>query len=379
LSDAIAINQPFFGSEELDLLRKVLESGLVSSAASDGQYVTKFEEGLSRFISSRYAVAVSNGTAALHTALVAAEVSEGDEVVIPAFTFVSAAEATLLAGARPILADINPQTYAICADSIEESLTRRTKAIIVTHLYGLPADLNPIKELAERRNLVLVEDAAQSLGADYRGRHVGSIGDMACFSFYATKNITTGEGGMVTTSDEEYAERLRLFRCHGESRRYEPTCLGTNYRMSEIQAALGVAQLSKISKLLTRRRRNAAILTGELAGASEIQLPTEPEGSAHSWNLYTIRVKAGGRHSTRRDKVVKYLRGKGIQAGVYYPLPINLMPYYREMLRIPSGSFPNSELSARTVLSLPVHPRLDEKAMAYVADMTKKGIERLSR
>ena len=379
MSDVIAINQPFFGSEELDLLRKVLESGLVSSAASDGQYVTKFEEGFSRFISSRYAVAVSNGTAALHAALVAAEVSEGDEVVIPAFTFVSAAEAALLAGARPILADINPQTYAICADSIEEALTRRTKAIIVTHLYGLPADLNPIKELAERRNLVLVEDAAQSLGADYRGRHVGSIGDMACFSFYATKNITTGEGGMVTTSDEEYAERLRLFRCHGESRRYEPTCLGTNYRMSEIQAALGVAQLSKISKLLTRRRRNAAILTGELAGASEIQLPTEPEGSAHSWNLYTIRVKAGGRHSTRRDKVVKYLRGKGIQAGVYYPLPINLMPYYREMLRIPSGSFPNSELCARTVLSLPVHPRLDEKAMTYVADMTKKGIERLSR
>jgi len=379
LPDAISINQPFFGSEELELIRKVLESGLVSSAASDGQYVTRFEDSFSKFISSRHAIAVSNGTAALHAALVAAEISEGDEVIIPAFTFVSAAEAVLLAGARPILADINPQTYAIWTDSLEESITRRTKAVIVTHLYGLPADLDPIKELAEKRGLVLVEDAAQSLGADYHGRHVGSIGDMACFSFYATKNITTGEGGMVTTNDEEYAERLRLFRCHGESKRYEPSCLGTNYRLSEIQAALGVAQLAKISRLLARRRKNASILTNELAGASEIQLPIEPEGSTHSWNLYTIRVKAGGRHSTRRDKIVKYLRSKGIQAGVYYPLPINLMPYYREMLRIPSGSFPNSELSSRTVLSLPVHPRLDDRGMAFVADTTMKAIERLSR
>lgn len=379
MPDAISINQPFFGSEELELIRKVLESGLVSSAASDGQYVTRFEDSFSKFISSRHAIAVSNGTAALHAALVAAEISEGDEVIIPAFTFVSAAEAVLLAGARPILADINPQTYAIWTDSLEESITRRTKAVIVTHLYGLPADLDPIKELAEKRGLVLVEDAAQSLGADYHGRHVGSIGDMACFSFYATKNITTGEGGMVTTNDEEYAERLRLFRCHGESKRYEPSCLGTNYRLSEIQAALGVAQLAKISRLLARRRKNASILTNELAGASEIQLPIEPEGSTHSWNLYTIRVKAGGRHSTRRDKIVKYLRSKGIQAGVYYPLPINLMPYYREMLRIPSGSFPNSELSSRTVLSLPVHPRLDDRGMAFVADTTMKAIERLSR
>lgn len=379
MPDAISINQPFFGSEELELIRKVLESGLVSSAASDGQYVTRFEDSFSKFISSRHAIAVSNGTAALHAALVAAEISEGDEVIIPAFTFVSAAEAVLLAGARPILADINPQTYAIWTDSLEESITRRTKAVIVTHLYGLPADLDPIKELAEKRGLVLVEDAAQSLGADYHGRHVGSIGDMACFSFYATKNITTGEGGMVTTNDEEYAERLRLFRCHGESKRYQPSCLGTNYRLSEIQAALGVAQLAKISRLLARRRKNASILTNELAGASEIQLPIEPEGSTHSWNLYTIRVKAGGRHSTRRDKIVKYLRSKGIQAGVYYPLPINLMPYYREMLRIPSGSFPNSELSSRTVLSLPVHPRLDDRGMAFVADTTMKAIERLSR
>jgi len=379
LPETIFINQPFFGSEELDLVRKVLESGLVSSAASDGQYVSKFEDGFSKFVSSRYAIAVSNGTAALHAALVAAEVSEGDEVVIPAFTFVSAAEAVLLAGARPIPADIDLQTYATWADSIEESLSRRTKAVIVTHLYGLPADFNPIKDLAEKKNLILIEDAGQALGAEYRGRRIGSLGDIACFSFYATKNITTGEGGMVTTDDEEYAERLRLFRCHGESRRYEPSCLGTNYRLSEIQAALGVAQLAKLSRLLARRRRNASILTSELAGASEIQLPTEPEGSVHSWNLYTIRIKAGGRHSTRRDKIVKYLRSKGIQAGVYYPLPINLMPYYREMLRIPSGSFPNSELSARTVLSLPTHPRLDEKNMTFVADMTTKAIERLSR
>ncbi|MBO3804073.1 MAG: DegT/DnrJ/EryC1/StrS family aminotransferase, partial [Candidatus Brockarchaeota archaeon] len=322
---------------------------------------------------------VSSGTAALHAALVAAEVSRGDCVIIPSFTFVAAAEAVLLAGAKPILADIDPETYTVSRDSIEENLSSRTKAVIVTHLYGLPADVGPIKELAQEKGLVLIEDAAQALGAEYEGKKIGSIGDMTCFSFYATKNLTTGEGGMVTTNAAEYAERLRVFRCHGESRRYESSRLGTNYRMSEIQAAIGVAQLSKLSKFLSRRKRNASILTSELAGASGIQLPVEPEGRTHSWNLYTIRVKTGGRHSTKRDKMVKDLRGKGVQAGVYYPLPVHLMPYYREILRIPSGSLPNSELAARTVLSLPVHPRLDDRGMALVADSALKSIEKISR
>ncbi|MGQ9514400.1 MAG: DegT/DnrJ/EryC1/StrS family aminotransferase [Thermoproteota archaeon] len=375
----IPINQPNFGPEEQELVRKVLESGLITSASSDGQYVTKFEEGMLKFVSSRYATAMSSGTAALHAALVAAEVSQGDDVIMPSFTFVAAAEAILLTGAKPVLADIDPETYTISIDSIEENISSRTKAIIATHLYGLPADIGPIKELAEEKGLVLIEDAAQALGAEYQGKRIGSLGDMTCFSFYATKNLTTGEGGMVTTNDGEYNERLRTFRCHGESKRYESLRLGTNYRMSEIQAAIGVAQLSKLSRFLSRRKRNASILTGELAGASEIQLPIEPEGRTHSWNLYTIRIKSGGRHSTKRDKIVKNLARKGIQAGVYYPLPIHLMPYYREILRIPSGSFPNSELAARTVLSLPVHPRLDEKSIEFVAETTLRSIEKLSR
>jgi perosamine synthetase len=379
LPEPISINQPFFGSEELELVRKVLESGLVSSDSADGQYVLKFEEGFSKYVSSRHAVAVSNGTAALHAAMVAAEVSQGDEVIIPSFTSTAAAEAVLLAGARPVPAEIDLQTYAISRDSIEESLSRRTKAVIVTHLYGLPVDIESIRDLAERRDFIIVEDAAQALGAERGGKRVGSVGDMTCFSFYATKNLTTGEGGMVTTDDERYAERLMLYRCHGQSSKHERTSFGTNYRLSEIQAAIGVAQLSKLTRLLARRRRNASVLTSELAGASEIQLPAEPEGGVHAWNLYTIRIRAGGRHSTKREKIVKYLRGKGIGAGVYYPLPIHLMPYYRETLRIPAGSFPNSELAARTVLSLPIHPRLDEKSMAFVADMAMKSIERLTR
>jgi dTDP-4-amino-4,6-dideoxygalactose transaminase len=379
LPGLIPINQPLFGSEEQELVRKVLESGLITSAASDGQYVKKFEEGISKFVSSRYATAVSSGTAALHAALVAAEISKGDCVIMPSFTSVAAAEAILLAGARPVLADIDPETYTISRDSIEENLSSRTKAVIVTHLYGLPADVESIKELAQDKGLVLIEDAAHALGAEYKGKRIGSLGDMACFSFYATKNITTGEGGMVTTNIEEYAERLRSFRCHGESKRHESSQLGTNYRMSEIQAAIGVAQLSKLSKFLSRRKRNATILTSELVGASEIQLPVEPEGRSHSWNLYTIRIKTGGRHSTKRDKMVKSLESKGIQAGVYYPLPVHLMPYYREILRIPSGSLPNSELAARTVLSLPVHPRLDDKGMALVVEAVQRSIEKLSR
>jgi dTDP-4-amino-4,6-dideoxygalactose transaminase len=375
----IPINQPFFGSEEQELVKKVLESGLITSASSDGQYVTKFEEGISKFVSSRYATAMSSGTTALHAALVAAEVSQGDEVIIPSFTFVSAAEATLLTGAKPVLADIDLETYTISIDSIKENLSSRTKAIIATHLYGLPADIDPIKELANEKGLVLIEDAAQALGAEYQGKRIGSLGDMTCFSFYATRNLSTGEGGMVTTNDGEYNERLRAFRCHGELKRYESSYLGTNYRMTEIQAAIGVAQLSKLSKFLSKRRRNASILTGELAGLSDIQLPIEPEGRTHSWNLYTIRIKIGGRHSTKRDKIVKNLLRKGIQAGVYYPLPIHLMPYYREILRIPIGSLPNSELAARTVLSLPVHPRLDEKSIELVAEATLRSIEKLSR
>jgi len=372
LRDRIKINEPNLGKEEIDAVVNVLKSGVLTEKSGMGPKVLEFERSFAKFVGVRHAIATSSGTAALHAALLARGVVPGDEVVVPSFTFASTAEAVLLAGARPVLADIDPDTYNIKAESIEAVITRKTKAIIAVHLYGLPADMKAIGDMARDRGIAVIEDAAQAHGAMYDGRMIGGIGDMGCFSFYAGKNMTTGEGGMVTTNDDEMAEIVRSIRTHGESRPYWATRLGHNYRMTEMQAAMGCVQLAKLPSFLERRRKNAELLTERLSTSGKIILPVEGDSKKHAWYVYTVRLR--GANAGKRNKVVERLMSKNIGAAVYYETPLHMMPLYREYLGYKRGMFQESEKASRQVFSLPVHPTLSPEDMEAISENVKKAI-----
>lgn len=348
----IPINVPQIGEEEIEAVAKVLKSGVLTHALGAGPMVKRFEEEFAKLVDAKYAIAFNSGTAALHAAVLAAGVGRGDEVILPSFTFVATAEAVVLAGAKPIFVDIDPVTYNISPEKVEAAVTKKTRAIIAVDLYGLPADLKSIRKIADRHGLLVIEDAAQAHGAVYNGKPAGVHADMACWSFYASKNMTTGEGGMVTTNHKEFDEKLRLFRCHGEMEKYRSILLGHNYRMPEIQAAIGLAQLEKLPRFLLRRRENAERLTGNLKDLENtLQLPIEPENCKSSWYLYTVRLKEAD--AIGRNALVERLRREGIGAEVYYACPIHLMPYYRRFGRF---RLPETEKASKQVFSLPVHP-----------------------
>jgi perosamine synthetase len=298
-----------------------------------------------------------------------AGVKQGDEVIVPSFTFHSTAEVVLLCGAQPVFADIDPETYTVTADTVESAITRNTKIIMPVHLYGLPADLGPLQKLARERGLTLIEDAAQAHGAEYDGSRIGSIGDMTCFSFYAGKNMTTGEGGMVTTNDDDYSEKLRMVRSHGEQRPYWPTTIGNNYRMNEILAAIGLAQLRKLPTFLEHRRKNAEFLSERCGMLGKVIPPKEPKGRKHAWYVYTLRLR--GANAGKRNKVIEKLRSKNIEAAVYYESPLHLLPLYREQATT-KRPLPETEKACRQVFSLPVHPRLDDGDLEYIVETVKR-------
>jgi len=365
----IPINRPLIGKEEINLVIKVLKSGMLTEKSGGGHYVTQFEQAFAKLVGAKYAAAVSSGTAALHAALMTAGLRAGDEVVVPSFSFVAAVEAVILAGGKPVFADINPDTYCMDPESLEGQISGKTKAVIPVHLYGLACNMDSVLKLAREHDLMVIEDAAQAIGAKYKGKKVGSLGDIACFSFYATKNLTTGEGGMITTNVEEYAETVRAIRNHGEHEEYRTTMLGHNYRLPEVAAAIGFAQLSKLSRFLERRRKNAEALMDGLSGVEELKLPIEPEGHRHSWYVYTVRLR--GTNADRRNRLVKELRKKRIGATVYYPVPIHLMPYYREHYSYNRRLLPETETAARQVFSLPVHPRVAGADIDYMVAVLK--------
>ncbi len=361
-----SVNQPWIDEKDIASVGDVLRSGALTNPSFEGGVqVRSFEAEFAARVKVKHAVAVSSGTAALHLALMAAGVGAGDEVIVPSFTFLATATSVLLTGARPVLVDVDWETLNISGTSIKKAVTPRTKAIIVVHLYGLPVRMDEVMEVASEMGLVVIEDAAQAIGALYRGRPVGSIGDMGCFSFYATKNITTGEGGMVTTNNDELAERLRLLRTHGQLEPSNPYILGYNYRMTEYAASLGRSQLKKLDKFLMLRRRNARILT-EILENTEAILPFEPKWGRHAWNLYTIRVK-------HRDELYEYLRKMGIGASIYYRRPVHKLKLF-ENLGYGRLKLYNAENAARTVISLPIHPRLTEEETAFIGETTLKWI-----
>ncbi|RLF15537.1 MAG: aminotransferase DegT [Thermoprotei archaeon] len=357
----IPINRPMLGDEELRAVEEVIKSGrLTEWRPAGGPLTREFERAFASYIGVKHAIAVNSGTAALHAALMAAGIGEGDEVIVPSLTFVATANAVLLVGARPVIVDVDLETYNVKVDEVKRALTDRTKAIIPVHLYGLTADMDPIMEVAEEEGLIVIEDAAQAHGAEYMGRKAGSLGHMACFSFYSTKVITTGEGGMITTNDDELAEKLRSIRTHGQREGYDTYMLGHNYRMTELQAAIGIAQLKKISYFLEARRRNARILSETLSEVEGVSLPIEPRGYRHCWYLYTVRVR-----EELRDMLVERLNAKGIGAAVYYRIPVHRTPLHEKVARR-VGDLRNAEVASRTVLQLPVHPGVSEDQAAYI-------------
>jgi len=363
MRELIPINAPQINQQEIKMVTKVLKSGILTARTGRGSMVTKFEKAYAKYVKAKHAIAVNSGTAALHMALLAIDIKPGDEVITPSFTFVATAEAVVLCGAKPVFIDINSETYNLDPEKIERVITPKTKAVIPVDLYGLPADMQKINETAKKHGLAVVEDAAQAVGAAYKNKPPGHYADITCWSFYASKNMTTGEGGMLTTNNNEYAEKLRCMRSHGETGEYVSYMLGHNYRMTEIQAAIGIAQLKKLPEFLTKRRRNAQLLTEKLNKTKRLALPIEPEGHKHSWYLYTVRLKNSKR--AERDKTLEELRKRGIGATVYYPTPVHLMPYYRQYAK---HSLPETEEASEQVFSLPVHPSVTQKQIDYIAD-----------
>ncbi len=355
----IPLARPVITEEDQARVREVLASGQLSH----GVWVERFEAAFAAYVGARFGIATSSGTTALQVVLEAAGIGPGDRVVVPPFTFVATSNAVVLRGAIPVFVDIEPDTFTLDPNRVEDALRRHrgVRAILVVHLYGLPARMDALGDLAKRHGLLLIEDAAQAHGAAWQGRRVGSIGDAAIFSFYPTKNITTGEGGMIVTSDEAIARRARLL-VHAGARdgSYEHEVVGYNFRMTNVAAALGLSQLERLDALNERRRRNAASLSAALQEIPGIQPPTEPPGSYHVYNQYTIRT-------ADRDALQAYLSAHGIQTRVYYPRPVPATRAYRTV-PYEGGPWPETERACREVLSLPVHPALRPEDLGRIVE-----------
>jgi perosamine synthetase len=340
----IPIAKPQLGEEEKAAVIAVLESGMLAQ----GQRVAEFEARFAELCGAKHAVAVASGTAALWLTLLAHEIGPGDEVITTPFSFIASSNCALFVGARPIFVDIEPDTCLIDAGAIEDRITERTRAILPVHLYGQPCDMAAIMKIAGRHDLIVVEDACQAHGATFEGQPVGSFGT-GCFSFYPTKNMTTGEGGIITTNDDALAERLRLLRNHGQSQRYRHDVLGYHFRTTDIQAAIGLVQLEKLSDWNEQRIANARYLSERLQGA---RVPVVRPNRRHVFHQYTVRV------SGDRQALQDHLRGQGVGTAIHYPRPIHHQPLYQSLGY--DDALPKAEAASREVLSLPIHPALSQ-------------------
>jgi perosamine synthetase len=361
--DNIPVARPAIGQEEISAVSDVLKSGMLAS----GDRVLDFERKFADFCGSNHAVAVNNGTAALHAALLAAGIGPGDEVIVPAFTFVATASAVVMCGAKPVFADVDEMTFTISPQQVAERITPKTRAVIGVHLFGQPCDIEALQEICESKSLKFIEDAAQAHGALYNGAKTGSFGHLACFSFYATKNMITGEGGMVTTSDKAYNERLRLIINHGQSEKYIHTRLGYNYRMTDIAAAMGIVQLKKLEKFNLRRRKNAEFYNANLS-VKGLSIPFVGPARNHVYHQYVIRLTE--EFPMNRTTFIEYLKAKGIGSAVHYPIPLHRQPLFG--LENDPDPCPVSTSLAGSVLSLPVHPLLDQKELTYICDAVNR-------
>jgi len=370
----IPVNVPLLGPEEKEAVMKVLDSGMLTQKAGKGPMVSEFEKKFANYVGAKNAIATNSGTAALHAALLACDLKAGDEVIVPSFTFVATASVVLHVGAKPVFVDIDSEIYAMDPQELKKKITSKTKVIIPVHLFGHPADMDPINELASAKNIKVIEDACQAHGATYKGRQVGGIGDFGCFSFYPSKNMTTGEGGMITTNDDELAETLRTIINHGEKEAYQTMRLGHNFRMPEISGAIGAVQIDKLPGFVEKRREHVAELTALIADNPYLQLPIVKEWAEHCWYLFTVRLLTA-KTSMTRDSFVKELHDAGIGAAVYYETPLHLLPYFKSLFKFHGGEFPKSEEASQEVLALPIHPGLTSEDLSFIGEQVNKILQ----
>lgn len=362
--------------DDIQAVAEVLKSDYLTT----GPKITEFEQTFAQYVGAQYAVAVSSGTAALHAACFAASIKEGDEVITTPMTFAASANCVLYCGGRPVFADIDPNTYNIDSNAIENCITPKTKAIIPVHFTGQPCDMDDINRIAKEHDLIVIEDAAHALGATYKSKRVGAISDMTCFSFHPVKHITTGEGGIITTDDENLYKKLIQFRSHGITRDreilehddgpwyYEQQFLGYNYRMTDIQAALGISQLKKIDRFISRRRKIADRYDKAFSGTDSIITPYQLDETQSAWHLYILQLKLD-KLKTSRKEVYTALQQKGIGVNVHY-IPVYYHPYYKQM-GYNKGLCPNAERLYERIITIPLYPKMSDEDVEYVIKSIK--------
>jgi len=374
--------QPLFGTEEKKEVIKALDSGWVTL----GPGTKEFEDQFAKYTGAKYAVGLSSCTAALHLALIAAGVGPGDEVITTIFTFAASINPVLILGGKPVLVDIDEQTMNIDVNLIENAITKKTKVIIPMHYGGYPCNMDAIRKIAKKYNLIIIEDAATAIGTTYKGKKVGNIGDMTCFSFHPIKNMSTGDGGMVTTNNKSLADRIMLLRLHGMSKeawkrhtaagswKYDIVEPGFKYNMTDIQAALGRVQLKRLDGFIKTRKQYAHIFDKELAKIPEIKIPVHSNDSGTAYNLYTIRIDTKNL-SVNRDEIVELLKQEQIGVSVYY-IPLYEFSYFRNNLKLKKSDFPKAEAVYQSMMSLPLYPKMNlkdvDRVIKTLSDIIKK-------
>lgn len=372
----IPINRPWIDEEEKKEVMKVLDENILTSASREGgKRVQEFENSLKNFLNVKHVISLNSGTAALHAALLSIGIKSGDEVLLPSFTFVATANSVIATGAKPVFVDINKKDYTIDHQDLRKKITNKTKAIIPVHLYGHPADLDEIIDVSNSFSLDIVEDACQSLGSTYKDKHTGTFGKLGCFSLYASKVLTSGEGGAVSTNDDNLADTLKMIRNHGMVEGYDTRIFGLNYRLPEISAAIAKIQMKKINNILEIRRKNSILLSNLLEKFIEqfktLKIPKEDHIKKFNWYLYTLSF-LGTKDSLLREHIKKKLIENGIGIAIYYDPPVHLTPYYRQFGF--EGQLPSTEWASKCVLSLPVHPFISETEVEQMADILKKEL-----
>ena len=376
-SSFLPFHRPDIGEAEIESVVETLRSGWLTT----GPKAKRLESDFARYLGVRHAIAVNSCTAALHLALEAVGVREGDEVILPTMTFAASAEVVLYLKAKPVLVDCRADTLNIDAEKVAQAVTKRTKAIMPVHFGGQPCDMNEIMEIARRHDLKVIEDAAHALPAQYQGKWIGAIGDATCFSFYATKTITTGEGGMVTTENDEVAERMRMMSLHGISHDawkrytkegswyYEILSPGFKYNLTDIAAAIGIEQLKKCDELWEARQRIAMIYRNAFAKFEEIRFPAYRKDVQHAWHLFVIQLNLE-RLKIDRNRFIEAMREKEIGTSVHF-IPLHLHPYYRDNFGYSTGEFPNASKLFQEIVSLPIYPGMTEADVERVIDAVR--------
>jgi perosamine synthetase len=363
----IPITKVIISDDEKKAVMDVLDSGAIAS----GKVVEEFENKFADYIGCKYAIAVNSGTAALHAAIYALNLKENDEVITTPFTFIATANPVLLHNAKVIFADIDEKTFCISPEKIKEKITPNTKAIITVDLYGNMCNYNEILKIAKDNNLIIIEDSCQAHGSMYNNVKAGNVGDISCFSFYPTKNMMTGEGGMITTNNDNFAKIMKSFRNHGQSSQYEYDDIGLNYRMMNIQATIGIKQLEKLPDFIKKRRNNANYYYSNLSNVDGLILPYVDENVFHSFHQFTIKIDKE-KFGISRDELFEYLNNNGIGARIYYPKPLHM---HKNFLKLSSddNDFPISKEISEKVISLPVHPYITTEELEYVVKIIKRA------